>query len=66
MKIVKEAVYVSIFGTSVCLESCAKGNNQDKLSLETNDSNNIQQKDGTITEIDSVSSGDTTILKMAN
>ena len=66
MRIVKQAVYVSIFGTSVCLESCVKGSNQDKLSLDANDSINIHQKDGTDTETDSVSSGDTTILKMAN
>lgn len=52
MKIVKEAVYASIFGAGVCPGSCGKKNNLDGFSSET-------IGDGISTEMDLVVFRDT-------
>lgn len=59
MRIVKEAVYMSIFGASVCLASCGKNNNQSETSTEIIEDTNKISKDGIDTEVDSVASSDT-------
>ena len=61
MKVVKEAIYMSIFGASLFMVSCGKNNNdnqgQDTTSVE--DSINAPEQDGIDTEMDSVVSPDT-------
>ena len=61
MKIVKEAIYLSIFGVSVCLASCGKNNNQNEETTteSVQDSINAVERDGMETEMDSVVSRDT-------
>lgn len=62
MKIVKEAVYMSIFGASMCLGSCGKNNNQNEVQTETiQDSINPSEQDGIDTEMDSLVSPDTVV-----
>jgi hypothetical protein len=50
MRIVKEAVYTSIFGVSVCQESCGKNNNNQ------HESSSGTPEDGITSEMDSVES----------
>jgi hypothetical protein len=59
MKIVKEAVYMSIFGASMCLASCGKDNKNETQTENMQDSINTPEKDGVDTEIDSLVSRDT-------
>ena len=62
MKIVKEAVYMSIFGASICMASCGKNNNQNETQTETmHDSINAPEQDGIDTEVDSLVSPDTVV-----
>lgn len=59
MKIVKEAVYASIFGAGLCLVSCGKNNNESQPSENITDTINVTHKDGIDTEMDSLVSPDT-------
>lgn len=60
MKVVKEAIYMSIFGAGVCLASCGKDNSQKEETTESSyDSINAVERDGIETEMDSVVSRDT-------
>jgi len=58
MKIVKEAVYASIFGAGVCLASCGKNNNED-TATPVEDNNRTEQVNET--EMDSLVSTDTVV-----
>ncbi|MHA3787622.1 hypothetical protein ACX0HA_05365 [Flavobacterium hauense] len=59
MKIVKEAIYASIFGAGVCMASCGKNNNEGHSTEYTSDSISVSHKDGIDTEMDSIVSPDT-------
>ena len=62
MKIIKEAVYMSIFGASICMASCGNNNNQNETQTETmHDSINPSEQDGIDTEVDSLVSPDTVV-----
>ena len=58
MKIVKEAIFMSIFGASLCLASCGKNNNQNEGGTVDPVEDTIEQ-DGLDTEMDSLVSPDT-------
>ena len=62
MKVVKEAIYMSIFGVSLCMASCGKNNNQSEGATDTvQDTISTTEQDGIKTEMDSLVSPDTIV-----
>lgn len=60
MKVVKEAIYMSILGTSICLTACGRNNNQSEGAADPVENNMEQSRQEAIeTETDSLVSPDT-------